>query len=391
MDRRSKLNDVYPDWKTGEGVFSLMQSYDPPWAEEFAGEEELLDYLYHGGVSGSKTISPLIRNFVAGNTPTQEEQTMIARLALTMFSASWTREYATLSAEYNPLENYNMIEDETPAETTDTERPAETTRILTPAETTETITPEETTETITPAETTETITPEETTETITPAEITETITPEETTETVTPAETTKTITPAAVTHTTRPAETTDTADRTDGIFGFNNSTAVSDPANDSKGKNVLTVQTAGTDVLSVQTAGSEADTTQEPGTRKLEVDAAGTRKLEVDAAETRKMEVDAAGTRKLEVDAAETRKLEVDAAGTRKLEVDEAGQDRLTVDTAGTKIFTVDTARHLERSGNIGVTTSQQMLQSERELWIWNFFRDVVFPDLDSVLVLGIY
>ena len=46
---------------------------------------------------------------------------------------------------------------------------------------------------------------------------------------------------------------------------------------------------------------------------------------------------------------------------------------------------------HLTRSGNIGVTTSQQMIESERALWVWNFFRDVVFPDIDHVLTIQIY
>ena len=46
---------------------------------------------------------------------------------------------------------------------------------------------------------------------------------------------------------------------------------------------------------------------------------------------------------------------------------------------------------HLTRSGNIGVTTSQQMIQSERDLWVWNFFHEVVFPDIDRVLTLQIY
>jgi hypothetical protein len=45
----------------------------------------------------------------------------------------------------------------------------------------------------------------------------------------------------------------------------------------------------------------------------------------------------------------------------------------------------------LTRRGNIGVTTSQQMLQSERDLWVWNFFRDVVFPDLDYILTIPVY
>ena len=45
----------------------------------------------------------------------------------------------------------------------------------------------------------------------------------------------------------------------------------------------------------------------------------------------------------------------------------------------------------LTRSGNIGVTTSQQMIQSERELDMWNFFYSVVFPSVDKVLTLMIF
>ena len=45
----------------------------------------------------------------------------------------------------------------------------------------------------------------------------------------------------------------------------------------------------------------------------------------------------------------------------------------------------------LTRHGNIGVTTSQQMIESERTLWMWQFFYDVVFPDINRVLTLSIY
>lgn len=51
---------------------------------------------------------------------------------------------------------------------------------------------------------------------------------------------------------------------------------------------------------------------------------------------------------------------------------------------------TINTDRSLTRSGNIGVTTSQQMIESERELWLWNFF-EKVFEDIDNILVLKIY
>ena len=50
-----------------------------------------------------------------------------------------------------------------------------------------------------------------------------------------------------------------------------------------------------------------------------------------------------------------------------------------------------DVARELTRSGNIGVTTSQQMIQSEIELWQWNFIQDVVYKDLDDILTIEMY
>ena len=46
--------------------------------------------------------------------------------------------------------------------------------------------------------------------------------------------------------------------------------------------------------------------------------------------------------------------------------------------------------RTLTRHGNIGVTTSQQMLQSEINLWQWSFFNDV-FKDIDTILTIQTY
>lgn len=49
-----------------------------------------------------------------------------------------------------------------------------------------------------------------------------------------------------------------------------------------------------------------------------------------------------------------------------------------------------DNNRELTRSGNIGVTTSQQMLQSELDLRKWNF-ADMLYQDVDSICTLSIY
>ena len=70
--------------------------------------------------------------------------------------------------------------------------------------------------------------------------------------------------------------------------------------------------------------------------------------------------------------------------------------DKNTEDTiATTKGKTTDIdketgTRQLERSGNIGVTTSQQMIQSEIELWQWNFIQ-MIYKDVDSVLTCPKY
>lgn len=53
-------------------------------------------------------------------------------------------------------------------------------------------------------------------------------------------------------------------------------------------------------------------------------------------------------------------------------------------DDNGTRQYT------LTRSGNIGVTTSQQMIESERGLWEYNFIMSV-YRDIDKVLTIEYY
>lgn len=42
------------------------------------------------------------------------------------------------------------------------------------------------------------------------------------------------------------------------------------------------------------------------------------------------------------------------------------------------------------RSGNIGVTTTQQMITAERDVWMWNYFNQI-YKDIDSVIALPFY
>lgn len=81
--------------------------------------------------------------------------------------------------------------------------------------------------------------------------------------------------------------------------------------------------------------------------------------------------------------------------GESKLTYGGSGSDARKDDVADTRQFQTTYAsgvsHGLTRSGNIGVTTTQQMLQSEIELWKWNFYNDYVFPTVDVALTLPIY
>lgn len=216
---RKILTDVFPDWLTGSGIFEELQDFSVPWAGESINA--YLDIAYFGMHSGSKPVSVLVENIMTGDELSAAEITLIATTCVALYNVNWTKQWATLSAQYDPIQNYSM---------------------------------------------------------------TETMTDDET------------VIDYGKTNTRTDDLTNTTAND---IFGFNSTTAV-----DTGGSEV----TQGGTVTDVQT-GSDTHT----------------------------------------------------------------------------RNYT------LEREGNIGVTTSQQMLQSERDLWMWNYFNDVVFPDLDKVLALSVY
>lgn len=62
------------------------------------------------------------------------------------------------------------------------------------------------------------------------------------------------------------------------------------------------------------------------------------------------------------------------------------GQASATNISTGTET----TTNTINRSGNIGVTTSQQLIQSERDLYLWDFYEQI-YIDVDKVLTLPIY
>ena len=70
----------------------------------------------------------------------------------------------------------------------------------------------------------------------------------------------------------------------------------------------------------------------------------------------------------------------VNTTNTRDLTDTETGTDT----TAG------ENTRKLTRTGNIGTNTFQNLLQQERNLWMYDFFEQI-FKDVDTVLTIPIY
>ena len=239
-----RLDDVTP--ATG-GIFTALQTTDIPWKN--SNIATVLDTEYYGNISGEKIVSPLVRKKLEDGELSAANQAVLASVIFSLFGVNWSKEWETLSQQYDPIANYDM---------------------------------------------TETMTNDET---VTEYGKTHTLT-----DNLTHAKT--------GTETDAPNVTVAT---TDTVHGFNSTNPV---PTDSRSQG-----TSGNDIVTYNT--SETDT----GTR-----------TGVDSGED-----------------TQTRNYE------------------------------------LHRSGNIGVTTTQQLLQSERDLWVWNFFIDVVFPDVDRVLTIQTY
>lgn len=59
-------------------------------------------------------------------------------------------------------------------------------------------------------------------------------------------------------------------------------------------------------------------------------------------------------------------------------------------DNSKSKAGAGEEEEEIHRAGNIGVTTTQKLIEEERALWLWNYF-DQVFSDVDRELALSFY
>lgn len=303
----------------GRGIFNALQSFGVPWRE--ADIDDLLDLEYFLNRSGDKYATPLVTGIKDNEILTDAERARIAAIIYAMYGLNWAKEWATMEVEYNPIQNYDMIETMTDDTTVD-----EYGRTVTRSDDLETAHTGTDTKTLNLAHA----------KTGTESEVKNLQDTKDGTEGTEYNDT--------VTRTPDLLEEKNTS-----VYGFNSSE--DSPAN----------------VENVSKTGSEA--TEHGGDVTLSYDLieahTGTDTTTFNTTETD------TGTDTDLYNSKET--------NTGTVETEEGGSD------THTRNYT------LERSGNVGVTTSQQMLESERNLWIWSFFRDIVFPDLDKILTIPIY
>lgn len=106
-----RLHDIMP--ALGEnGIFNALEALDVPWADDI--DDEILDLEYMGNTSGDKYAAPLPLKLAEANDDGKLTTTQIGALAAIItakYLPNWTKLYATLSAEYDPLKNYEMTEE----------------------------------------------------------------------------------------------------------------------------------------------------------------------------------------------------------------------------------------------------------------------------------------
>lgn len=106
-----QMNDVFTDIDQTGGIFTGLNNYAVPWQAE--NISHWLDIAYHIEHSGEKLISPLVLSALKhadAETATSTVLDRLARTVYTIYHDKWAKEYATLTAEYNPIENYDMVE-----------------------------------------------------------------------------------------------------------------------------------------------------------------------------------------------------------------------------------------------------------------------------------------
>ena len=422
-----KLKDLYD---LTDAVFTDLQSLDVPWKNKNIAQK--LDIAYMGNQSGNKWASPLLEQFIDDNGEiSAQDRATIASVIFALNNENWTKLYATLSFEYDPIENYSMVEqmtndstvtqygrtetrtdnlthakrgtEQTAYNSTDT-RTDNLTHTKAGSETLTHNTTDTRTDNLTHTKAgSETLTHNTTdtrTDNLTHTKAgSETVTREDNDvkrdQSTLTKEGSETLTKNN-TKTLDGGETrTPNINTSNSVYAFNSTTPA--PTTISSNNGTETTQFLN---RSDTESGSETSTFNNRVDRNNSVNEENKTGTETTSF-TDRTDTDAGTSANVKTGTETTSfagRIDTDAGTSANAKT---GSDTLTHNTSETDTGTQTNANSgsdtstrnytLTRSGNIGVTTAQQMIESERNLWLWNFFYKVVFPDVDKVLTLSIY
>lgn len=334
----STLLDLWSEPET-TGIFTVLNNKEVPWKSENIYQSLNLAYYYNH--SGQKNVSPMIQGIIGSDTTISDDnKEKIGNVVFSICNRNWQYEWDAMFTEYNPIENYNADETETNTGTDNTLHGGSDTNTRSGTDT----------HTMSGTDTTN----ETGTDTISESG---TDTRKNTgTDSVVNSGDDVTKNTGTTTNTNTNKDGTSTT--TNQIYGYNSS----DPAND--GKSVTTVDQTITD--------KREDDLSETITHGLT--STDTQDL-TESQEYGKITTD-------------TKNLSDSTTYGRSEAANIDISDTSTYNSSNNK--TINMTRTLKRHGNIGVTTSQQMIESELELRKKQFF-EIVFRDIDTYLTLNIY
>lgn len=106
--KNKTLSESTPNLFKGGGFFQYVESKEPIWKDITNGLD--LDILYYCNHSGDKIISPLVLKGLDNTNPFTLEQ--VYDTVYNAYVKNWSYVWDALFANYNPIYNYNMKENE---------------------------------------------------------------------------------------------------------------------------------------------------------------------------------------------------------------------------------------------------------------------------------------
>lgn len=106
MKKQITLKDT-SDWLLGNGIISVLtENFDVPWKTEISGTD--LDLDYYANRSSNKVVSNLVELLLDENNKLSSENlNKLASIIYSKYHKNWERVFYAFDLEYNPIQNYN--------------------------------------------------------------------------------------------------------------------------------------------------------------------------------------------------------------------------------------------------------------------------------------------